>query len=503
MHRHTFAPRALAAAAGITALSMTGITGAGASGAAAAGPSAAAAVISPATAGPGAPLWVQRYNGPANGFDGAFSIAVSPHGGKVFVTGDSMGTTSGSDFATIAYDAATGAQLWDSRYNGPANSDDYAATLAVSPRGDEVFVAGRSRNAASGTDYATVAYRASTGAQLWVSRYNGPANGFDGASSVAVSPSGRTVYVTGESRGRTSGADYATIAYNAATGARLWVSRYNAPANRADRATRVAVSPAGGKIFVTGESQGRTSSSDYATVAYNAATGARLWVSRYNGPGNKVDRPGSLAVGPGGGTVFVTGESLGKTSSSDYATVAYRAATGARLWVSRYNGPANSADAASSLAVSPGGRTVVVTGTSNVVGIDLFDARPARAVFPLPDYATVAYRAATGKTLWVRRYRGPGDGMDFAYAVAFGPGGARVFVTGFSLVAKTAADFLTIAYSAGAGGQLRVWRYNGPSNGNDAATALAVSPAGRRIFVTGISRWPGTGPDYATVAYRT
>jgi hypothetical protein len=56
----------------------------------------------------GAKLWVTRYNGPANGFDLASSVAASPDGSKVFVTGSSQGSTSHRDYATAAYKASPG-----------------------------------------------------------------------------------------------------------------------------------------------------------------------------------------------------------------------------------------------------------------------------------------------------------------------------------------------------------------------------------------------------------
>ena len=85
----------------------------------------------------------------------------------------------------------------------------------------------------------------------------------------------------------------------------------------------MAVSPAGTTVFVTGNSVGR-GASGYATVAYSAVTGKRLWVSRYNGPANGDDAGSSVAVSPAGTAVYVTGNSYGRTASGGYATVAYR-----------------------------------------------------------------------------------------------------------------------------------------------------------------------------------
>ncbi len=216
---------------------------------------------------------------------------------------------------------------------------------------------GSSPGRTTGDDYATVAYSTATGRQLWVSRYNGPGNGDDIAYSVAASRDGTRVFVTGSSPGRTTGDDYATVAYSTATGRQLWVRRYSARSGPfADVANSVAASPDGTRVFVTGSSFGRGTAYDYATVAYTAASGRQLWVRRYSGPGNFNDSAVSVAVSPGGTRVFVTGASASSHSIDDYATVAYSAATGRQLWVRRYNGGRN-VSAASSVAVSPTGRS--------------------------------------------------------------------------------------------------------------------------------------------------
>jgi outer membrane protein assembly factor BamB len=360
----------------------------------------------------GTQKWLKRYNGPSNGRDGAASVAVSPDGGTVFVTGTSAGATT-SDYATVAYNAATGARLWAHRYNGPANGYDTAQSVVASPGGSMVFVTGTS-DASTGVDYATVAYNAVTGAQSWVRRYTGEA---DMNASVAVSPDGSTVFVTGTRVWQTTGEDYATVAYNAATGVQRWAARYhNGTGKSPDMAQSVAVSANGSKVFVTGASG---NAQGYATVAYDAATGAQLWAARYNyGFGLRV------AVSPAGGTVFVTGSS----ADQQYATVAYNAVTGAQLWTARYTGP--SYNSPSSMAVSPDGSTVYVTGFSQGGVTD-------------DDYATVAYDAVTGAQLWVQRWSGHGSYADFAESVAVSPDGGTVFVTGFS----QGGNSRTIAYT--------------------------------------------------------
>ena len=101
--------RGLCALAAGTALAVSTLVTAGAAGAApgAARSPAAAGTGRPAGA-PGAQLWVRLYNGPGNSFDAASSVAARPGGATVYVTGTSYGgAATGNDYATVAYTAAT------------------------------------------------------------------------------------------------------------------------------------------------------------------------------------------------------------------------------------------------------------------------------------------------------------------------------------------------------------------------------------------------------------
>jgi len=86
-----------------------------------------------------------------------------------------------------------------------------------------------------------------------------------------------------------------------------------------DSAASVAVSPDGAAVFVAGTSGGGGTDDHYATVAYSAAAGRQLWVSRFHANNDG----GACCVSPVGAAVFVTGFSYGTTTSA-YATVAYR-----------------------------------------------------------------------------------------------------------------------------------------------------------------------------------
>ena len=444
-----------------------------------AAPATAAAGKALHAAAPGARLWVARYNGPKKSWNNAASLAVSPDGRTVFVTG-----SSGPSYATVAYNTATGAQLWVKRYGSGSSKP---AAVAVSHDGRTVFVTGTSyTGSATGYDYATVAYNAATGAQLWAVRYDGPNHQSDAARSVTVSRDGRTVFVTGGSYvDEYNFSQYATVAYNAATGAQLWVSR----SGSGDGAISVAVNPRDGTVFVTGSLYFfKDPWTRYDTIAYDPTTGAQLWEAAYGGTSGITDDPTSMTVGPFG-TVYVTGTQTNRSGSQSgkYLTVVYNA-SGTKVWATRYNGSAHGADTAASVAVSRNGNTVYVTGSSQGNGSGA-------------DYSTVAYDTHTGAQLWVKRYNGPGNGTDAASSIAVSRDGTKVYVTGKSLGLSGAYDYATVAYNAATGARLWVTRYNGPGNSDDVPAAVAVSRTASKLFVTGYSYGTTSYTDYATVAY--
>lgn len=232
--------------------------------------------------------------------------------------------------------------------------------------------------------------------RLWAARFDGGTARTSGATSVAASPDGSTVYVTGNTSlgGSTPMNTYDTVAYNAATGATLWVARYRGVDGRHPNiAPDITVSPDGSKVFVFGHMplRGFGERGAFAMLAYNAATGAQLWSSL----GTCQEPAHAIAVSPDSSTVYVTG-----TLGRDYCTLAYNSSTGAVLWQANYPAGQYIHTVADSLALSPDGSDLYVTGT----------------------IGTVAYSASTGTQLWADHYKQRWDRSHLSIAVS--PGGS-------------------------------------------------------------------------------
>jgi len=265
----------------------------------------------------GVPLWTNRYVGPANWDAYACAVAVDSNN-NIIVTGYSYDTGSSSDYATIKY-SSEGVPLWTNRYNGPGNGSDYATAVAVDGS-NNVIVTGWSPSSGGLYHYATVKY-SSEGVPLWTNRYSALVNSLDRAFAVAVDSSNNVV-VTGKSMGKVNDYDYATVKYSS-EGVPLWTNRYSGSLPYGtDSACSVAVD-SNNNIIVTGWSGNFATLVDavYATVKYSSA-GVPVWTNRYSAPVSGTNQPYAMALDRTG-NVIVAGYSQGTGSGSDFTTIKY------------------------------------------------------------------------------------------------------------------------------------------------------------------------------------
>ena len=254
-----------------------------------------------------------------------------------------------------------GTPIWTNRYRGTIWGSYSGRAIACGTNGS-VFVAGSSGGGSANDDWVILAYRETA----WRSGpiiTLGPGKGLDFPNAITFAAGGKVV-VTGSSDGGTSYRDFLTIAYSSA-GVALWTNRYTSPGNQRDVAEALAVAT-NGAVVVTGNAWdgGDQSSSACMTIAYSSS-GLPLWTNRYRGPGNGSDSGNAIAISPNG-NVFVAGTSGGLGSGADYVTLAYSAA-GTALWTNRFNGPGNDADVASAIALDAYGNvfdTGYATGAS-------------------------------------------------------------------------------------------------------------------------------------------
>ncbi len=395
--------------------------------------------------------WVERYDGPPNGMDHAWAVAMDDQG-NVAVTGDSTGAGAGSDLTTIKYDAE-GNELWVARYDW----DLYDGAQHIAMDGDgNVYVAGsigvyhRDQWVYYLYDYVTIKYDPD-GNQLWVARYDGPGNRDDTVRGLEVDGEGN-VYVTGTSGDEDYSDDYATIKYDP-DGNTVWVARHDHPESESAYATAIALDAAG-NVYVTGSA---------GTVKLDAS-GNELWCAPYGG-----STPYDVAVDDAGNAV-VTGRARAVSPDPyyDYLTSRYDP-EGNELWTARYDGPAHDWDWPARVVLDASSNAYV-TGRS--VGIDT-----------LGDLATVKYDP-DGNELWVARHDGPDHGEDGAQDLALDAAG-NLLVVGYVATCGN-EDFATVKYDPD-GNPLWVSTYNGPRQGVDRAEAVAVN-ALERVAVVGVSR---------------
>jgi sugar lactone lactonase YvrE len=387
-----------------------------------------------------APAWIKRYH--VSDIWGFHSAMALDGQGNVYVTGGAKGSQTGFDYLTIKYSPG-GKQLWAQRYNGPVNGDDASTGLAVDSKGN-VYVTGWSRGGRNRWDLATVKYRAD-GRRLWVRRY------LSGGEAKGIAMDAEdNIYVTGER---------VTIKYDP-DGRQIWVRPFDAPNSHP-----VALAVDGqGNAYLHGSLTNPGSS--LPTLKYSP-DGLLLWMTGCQFHGDlpsefwystiALDTQGNAYVS--GGTVFGRG----------FLTIKY-SPEGQQLW-ERWEDLEGNYSPPSAVAVDGQGN-VYVAGTVASYG----DPRSHYS-----NYITIKY-SPDGQTLWIQ------EGFSDSYASALTlDGQGNVYITGSS----------TIKYNPE--GQI-LWEQM--SNFGAWPRAIALDAQGS-VYVTGLS-WDYasyTAQDFVTVKY--
>jgi 6-phosphogluconolactonase (cycloisomerase 2 family) len=235
--------------------------------------------------------------GGVNGLNQASAVSVTPDGKHVYATG-----AGDSAVAAFSRNLATGRLTFvEAQVDGMAGVQGLggAAAIAVSPGGTHVYVAGNTDNA-----LAVFARDATTGKLTFIeAKINGSdgVTGLGGASSVAISPDGTSVYVTG--RGDNS---LAVFARDRTTGRLTNVEVHvndSAGVSGLGGASSAVVTPDGTNVYVVARSQGAL-----ATFTRSAATGALVFDGMLAEGVNGLfglARPNAVTAGPGGEQIYV------------------------------------------------------------------------------------------------------------------------------------------------------------------------------------------------------
>ena len=393
--------------------------------------------------------------------------------GNLIVVGNTMVTTNNTDMLITKY-ATDGTVLWQVQYDHTNNNRDYGVAVAIDAS-DDIYVAGTSI-VSSGNGYDWVIQKYDDGGTLvWEEQYNGPGSSYDVPTDMVLDGAG-ALYVVGASYGTTSLSDYCTRKYSASNGTFIWEARYDYTSLLDIPAAITLGSSA--RVYVTGGSASSFSNWDFATVKYNATTGAQITVTRNSSSGLGLDHPTALAKDQYD-NIYVTGAATNGTHY-DIKTVKFDEELNT-VWSVTWDNVGLD-DQANSIGVDVNGY-VYLTGYTNKTNSG-------------SDFITIKYNS-NGTVQWEKFYSAPDETKTAtARKLDIAPYG-DILVTGdvYNIGNK---DFLTLAYDESGNVKWQEW-FTGIGNGDDTPMAIKAG-VNNLLFVTG-RVWTGTQYSYLTVKY--
>jgi hypothetical protein len=285
--------------------------------------------------------WRRLVSPASNNFVGDW-IAAAPDGDFVAV-GHNITSRGNPITLTLVRFSSDGTLLWR---NDLIGTFPQVGRLIVDAAGDAYLAF---NSVGDGQDIRLHKYN-TAGVLLWSQVISTGFFANDIASSLALSPDGADAVLTGFISG---GATWITAAFSALTGTRRWL--VTAPEGTTARDVVVDAS----RVYVTG--QGATGASTPAlaywltVVAYDRATGARLWRTDRNPPDGSHGQGLRIARAPDG-SIVATGQA--SRGFLDWFTVALET-SGAVRWQAVRDGGLNTDEIPRRVLVLPDGTTVV------------------------------------------------------------------------------------------------------------------------------------------------
>lgn len=336
------------------------------------------------------------------------------------------------DIHTVKYRGSDGAKLWQHTFNGTGSGDDFAKAITVDAY-NNIYVGGTMRGPAAKDDIVIIKYVPGgpnpDGTPTWVTSYNGPDDGHDRLSAIAVGLDG--IAVTGESQNAALNFDFVVVKF-ALDKQKAWEKRYSDAGN--GKGLDVALDGSG-NVIATGyidTGAGR----DRYTVKYPSAEGPFVW--------EKIRDLGSEDEGralwlDSSGNVYVTGSSFSLTTQQDLSVTRHAAADGAFTapggWYVDYNTANGNDDVGIDIVGDDSGDIFVTTTTNYYVG-------------GYDDIITYKFSKDHGTLLW-SAVHGLAAKHDRPLGLGLAPDGHPV-MAGWSDSDAGGYDFIAVKYDAGA-----------------------------------------------------
>ena len=415
--------------------------------------------------------WVKIYRNNASGYknseEKASAMAIDSEG-NICVVGNSSGYQINSDICLIKYNT-NGDTLWTRVYNGNNNSEDKAYAITVDDL-DNIYIGGYT-GTENGANIIIMKY-SSAGVLLWITTYNGSANGDDKAYAIKIDNS-HNLYVCGFTTGVNSGADYITLKYTT-DGALLWAKSYNGTGNSTDYITAIIVG-SDNNLVVTGNSMGTSQpgSEDMVTIKYNASNGNEIWTQRFNGSeiNNTTDKVYAITVDKSN-NVYLAGNTTG-TNLLAIIIISY-SSDGELNWQDVWTNPNTSNMDFPTNILCTDNNYVLVSGTST------------NGSQTGEDIVTLAIHSNNGNIKWANTFNGTANGTDVACAMSLSESENEVYVSGYSAhnSQNNVLDIITLKYKLANGVLLDSTRFNNTGISKESPVGMAVDSNGN-LFITG------------------